>query len=695
MVQLKESELVALIRARCDAAIGGQPDARTARQKAFDQFMGKATGTEVPGRPTIQSMDVNSMITAVSAQMAVSFSTDTIATFSGTGQQDEQAAQAESQAVNKIIVENNGGFRQILGGVQGALLYRTGYMKVYWQENRERRLLRMPDIKPADLPILGESEPGIERRVAAYNPKTKTASVEITKVSKRLTVRPVNIDRFFMDLEWDEADIAGCPLTGEVQYKTRDQLLREGVPQGLVKELQAEHRNAGIEAGPQAQQTFGNADPIGKSMELIRTYDVYVRMALDGDDGYAYLYHCEIPAIGPAEFLAEPELCPMVPYACGTAFPIVGQHDGEALSDKLRYVQDGKTELYRQWIENVRSCSYGRYGVVSGQANEDDVKNPVGGKPVRIKRPDAIVAIPILDAGASIKMALEEYDKMRTEMGGAAIDMIGAEMQLAQDTAHGTERVYASKELLVSYMTRNLAESLVRGVYLLTHATLRTGEGGPVDVKIADQWQQVDPTQWPERTYCNVKVGYSMGERMQISQALLQAIGLAKEALANGLEGVLITKQGLYRMVIDFLTMQLVTNADQYWVDPSSPNAIAAGQQAQQAAKDAALENARQQAEALAAPERVKAASDKYKTDADLEFKYFDAILTNSTKQAESETKGVIDLATARTQAIAARASNGGSNNRPGGGSKSGNTPNGGGKPSTKKPNGGTSSKPT
>jgi hypothetical protein len=692
MVSITESDLVTLIRQRCDAAIGGQPDAVNARQKAFDQFMGKATGTEVPGRPTIQSMDVNSMITAVSAQMAVSFSTDTIATFSGTGQQDEQAAQAESQAVNKIIVEDNGGFRQILGGVQGALLYRTGYMKVYWQDNRERRLLRMNDIKPADLPILGESEPGIERRVAAYNPKTGVASVEVTKIKKRLCVRPVNINRFFYDLDWDEAQIAECPLTGEVEYKSRDQLLREGVPPALVKELQAEKRNAGIEASLQ-QQTFGNADPIGKQMELIRTYDVYVRMALDGDDGYAYLYHCEIPAIGPAEFLQEPELCPMVPYACGTAFPIVGQHDGEALSDKLRYVQDGKTELYRQWIENVRSCSYGRYGVVSGQANEEDVKNPVGGKPIRIKRADAIFPIPIVDAGASIKMALEEYDKMRTEMGGAAIDMIGAEMQLAQDTAHGTERVYASKELLVSYMTRNLAESLVRGVYLLTHATLRTGEGGPVDVKVQDEWQQVDPTQWPERTYCNVKVGYSMGERMQISQALLQAIGLAKEALANGLEGVLVTKQGLYRMVLDFLTMQLVTNADQYFVDPASPSAIQAGEQAQQAAKDAALENARQQAEALAAPERVKAASDKYKTDSDLEFKYFNAILDNSTKQAESDTKGVIDLATARTQANAARTANAASIGGSGSGNNGSNTSGSGNRPKGKKPNGGNSGK--
>src|SRR4029077_4852964 len=106
------------------------------------------------------------------------------------------------------------------------------------------------------------------------------------------------------------------------------------------------------------------------------------------------------------------------------------------------------------------------------------------GRPIRMKRPDSIVPIPVADVGPSIQLALRELDKQRTERGGAAVEMIGAEMQIAGDSAHGVDRMYAAPKLLFSYMTRNMAESLIRGVFLLAHAELRDGDGGPINIKM-------------------------------------------------------------------------------------------------------------------------------------------------------------------------------------------------------------------
>jgi hypothetical protein len=298
-----------------------------------------------------------------------------------------------------------------------------------------------------------------------------------------------------------------------------------------------------------------------------------------------------------------------------------------------------------------------------------------------MKRPDALVPIPVIDVGPSIKMALDHFDQMRTELGGASVDFLRADAQIAQDTAHGTERVYASKEFLVSYMTRNLAESLIRGVYLICHAQLRTGQGGPIQVKVADTWQAVDPTAWEPRTHCKVNVGYSMGERAQISQALAQAIALAKEAMASGLEGQLVTKQGLYRMVIDWLTMQLVTNADAYFVDPTSPQAQQAAQAIAQAQQQAQLQAAQAQAEILAMPERVKADADHEKFTAELEFKYFDTILDAAIKGDEGEQRTVVDIAKLRADQAVRTAANKGNDRSNGPDPKGGgNQPGGGGR---------------
>lgn len=689
MVAMTERDRVTNLRARIAAAITGGADARAQRERAWRQFAGLPNGAEAAGNQSqVQSMDVNSMVTAVCAQMAVSFSTDSVASFTANSEEDEQKAQAESSAVNKIIVEDNGGFKTLLGGVQSALLYRSGYVKVYWKTNRHRQIVRMSGVKAGDLPVMAESEPGIERRVIAFNPAKGTASIEVTKVSKLLTVRPVVADRFFYDLDWDEADISNCPLAGEVYYKTRDDLVREGVDPAVVRALKATQRNTGQEASARSQQPDQQGQPaVSSSMDVVRIYDAYVRMTMDDGD-YAFLYHVRIADEGEAVFLEEPELASMMPYASGSAFPIVGKHDGEALAEKLRFIQDGKTEMLRQWYANVRSCSYGRFGVVVGQADADDIMNPVGGGAVRLKRPDAIVPIPVIDVGASIKMALMQYDQMRTEMGGAAVDFLAAEAQVAQDTAHGTERVYASKEVLVSYMTRNLAESLIRGVYLIAHAQLRTGEGGPISVKVADSWQQVNPADWQERTHAKVNVGYSMGERMQISGALFSAIALAKEALANGLEGQLVTKQGLYRMVLDWLTMQQVQNGDSYFVDPTSPQAQQAAQQAQEARDKQAMEAARQQAEILGMPERIKAEHDKFKQEQELEFKYFNAVLEASINGDRAETGMVVDLANIRANADAARLSDTRQSGSDGGEDEGRGDERGGGKQSAKRGSG-------
>jgi hypothetical protein len=361
-----------------------------------------------------------------------------------------------------------------------------------------------------------------------------------------------------------------------------------------------------------------------------------------------------MPDGGPdPDWLLEPEQAGRIPYAAGTAFPIANSHEGEALSDKVAGIQESKTQFLSQWLENVKNCSYGRLGAVVGGVELEDVLTPKGGRPIRMKRPDSIVPIPVADVGPSIQMALRELDKQRTERGGSAVEMIGAEMQIAGDSAHGVERMYASAELLISYMIRNLAESLVRGVFLLSHAELRDGDGGPINIKMADQYVTVDPSQWKARSYCNVDVGYSMGERMHVSQTLFQGLQMYGQALAQGLEGEVVSKAGLYKMTIDWLRVNLIDNPESYFIDPTSQAAQQAAQQKQQMAQAQAQQTADQASQIAALPEQIAAEKDKYKSDQETAFKYFDSVLTAMTKQSETESKGVIDFANARAEAEA------------------------------------------
>ena len=52
---------------------------------------------------------------------------------------------------------------------------------------------------------------------------------------------------------------------------------------------------------------------------------------------------------------------------------------------------------------------------------------------------------------------------------------------------------YSAQETTTSYMGRNFS-AIYREVFMLMHAELRTGEGGPITLKVAEEWTQQDPT---------------------------------------------------------------------------------------------------------------------------------------------------------------------------------------------------------
>jgi hypothetical protein len=668
--------IVAHLRQSIETSLDAASRGNQQRARAWQQFMLEPTGTEQDGQSTIQSADVNSMITAVCAQMVISFSTDAVVTLEAESAEDEEAAAAESRAVNKVAIQDNGGFSVMLGGVQNALMYRNGYLKVWWDSDVDRSTMTIPGVSEELLPIAmdttddatGQPDPTLKKRLVSYNPEKQVARIEVTKTVKSLTVDAVANDRFFMTPDWDRMSLHNCPLTGEVHYKTRNDLVRMGVPQAVVDDLPATVRNSGSESNGRRRK--GQVvDPIVKAMEICRVFEAYAWLSFDEKDDTAYLYRCWLSeAAGSEDWLLDPDPVSRVPYCAGTAFPIANRHHGEALSDKLSSIQSGKSELLRQWIDNVKNCSFGRFGVVAGQVEAADILAPKAGGPVRMKQINSITPIPVLDVGPSIAAALQMFDKMRTERGGAAVDMVGSEEQLAQDTAHGTERVYASKELLVSYMTRNLAESMIRGMFLLAHSELRDGQNGPISLKMNGAWTQSDPASWKPRSYCNVKMGYSMGERTQISATLFAAIQLYQAALASGLEGQLVTLDGLYKLITDWMTVNMIDNPESYLVDPASEEAKAAGETKAQQSKQQAQDTADQAAKIAALPEQIASAMAKYKSDQETQFKYFNATLQAQVDQSNAERAGVIDFAKARSEAADLRSSNAAGNRDPKGG---------------------------
>jgi hypothetical protein len=354
---------------------------------------------------------------------------------------------------------------------------------------------------------------------------------------------------------------------------------------------------------------------------------------------------------------------------------VAGQFRGHALATKLASVQDGKTELLRQLLSNIRNCSWGRFGVVQGAANADDVLSPKAGGVIRLKNPDAIVPIPVADMGPSVQIGSEILDKQRAERGGASLDLGSAPLQVASDSAHATERFYSAQESLSSYMGRNFS-NIYRDTFILMHQELRSGEGGPIALKIGEEWTQEDPTQWRERRWCTVTVAPSFGERVHMSNALSMCLQWDMGLLQMGMQDTLVTLPGLHKKICDWLRLNLVANPEAYYIDPSSQQA----QQAAQAKAEGAQMAQQQQTQMIIGIEQLKAEVEKYKVDNKTSFDYFDTVMDAQVKMSQAEEQGAVDVIRARADAEIARHSHAAGAAGSGGKASNGSAQRGGGK---------------
>jgi hypothetical protein len=254
------------------------------------------------------------------------------------------------------------------------------------------------------------------------------------------------------------------------------------------------------------------------------------------------------------------------------------------------------------------------------------------------------MAFSVPDTSANILANIEAVKRERAELGGAALDMASAPLQLNDRMgSEGVDRVYSVMEQLAAYMTRNIAQTLVRGVWLLAHATLREGWAEPVPVYVDGKWQSPIPTQWPERACVKVNPGMSPGERSRVGAALKQFLDWQVALAREGMDEILVHVDGFYKCLTAWGRVMEIPLPEQYWRDPSSDEAKAALESKQKAAARDREQKERLMQTALGL-EQLRTAFDKYKQDTDLQFRYYKEVLGAEVEEAKIAGSATVEL---------------------------------------------------
>lgn len=621
-----------------------------AREQALNYYFQRARGDEVVGRSAVVSGDVSAMVEATLAQMVEAFSSSRICEFEPLGDDDEDQAQLESDAVQWFVMGRENGFLELVAAIKEALLLRNGIVKIEAEDRKTRRTRRFGNVQPAAFSEL-VAQPGVVSH--KYDADSGELTLTVERTVREFRMQSVPLENFLYYSEWHRQDLGGIPICAERHLDTRAELIALGFPKDKVKGLTAHRHDLKTEAQARDPKNSKRiVSSIDKSQDKIEWYECYVR--LEAGDGADELHRIALAFTDGV--ILEDVTVPFVRFAAGTAILNPHRFTGISLFDKLKQNQDIRTALRRALLDNVNTTTKNRLAYLDEVANVEDVSDgrPNGGIRVRNVVQDvrqAVMALTVPDTSANILANLESTARERSEMGGSALDLQTAQMQIGGERmgSQGLDRAYSVAEQLSASMMKTIAATLLRSVFLLAHATLREYFDDPVPVKRNGKWEHVKPSQWKERHAVTVKPGMSPGERTRRVNSMGEIINAQLMLADKGMDEVLVNLPGFNRALLDWARLAEVQNPEQYFVDPESPEAMKALQskQKQAAELDAQRKALMQQAFGL---EQLRTAFEKYRTDAELQFKYWAEVLGAEVKEAELAGRATTELVKAKAE---------------------------------------------
>lgn len=621
------------------------------REQALDYYFQRERGDEVAGRSAVVSGDVSAMVEATLAQMMEAFSSDRICDFDPLDAEDETQAQLESEAVQWFVMGRENGFLELLSAIKECLLLRNGVIKIDAIDKTTRRTRRLANVQPAALAELITPDEVVGHK---YDEETGELIITIETTRREFQMYSVALENFIYSAEWCHPTLEGIPIAAERHIDTRAELISQGFSKVKVNSL-TPHKHD-LKAESKAKNPRMNKKPVNaldKSQDLVEWYEVYVRMG--ATSGVDELHRVSISYVDGV--ILEDIPVPFCRLAAGTAILNPHRFTGISLFDKLKQNQDIRTALRRALLDNVNATTKHRLAGLDGIVNPDDVTDGRVNNMVRVKAtvPDirgALMALAVPDTSGNILANLESTARERSEMGGAALDLQSAQMQIGGDRmgSQGLEKAYSVAEQLTAAMMKTVSATLIRDVFLLAHRTLREYFDEPVPIKRNGKWTYVNPSQWPERENVTVKPGMSPGERARRANALAEIINTQLMLADKGMDEVLVGINEFNRALMDWARLNEVQNPEQYYIDPESDRSKAAlqGKQKQAQELDTQKKTLMQHAFGL---EQIRSALDKYRHDSELQFKYFAEILGVEVEEAKLVSGATIDIAKARKEA--------------------------------------------
>lgn len=560
-----------------------ESDIVPARTKAQKYFNGESDLGFETGRSGVVSTKVRDKVRATKpALMRVFMSSGRYVEYVPKSKDDVQFAEEATSYIHSKM-EEKGGFRILSDAFHDAMVKKTGFVKVSYEEYDEAKSYSFSGLSE----LQREAVKTQENVEIVEEEETEAGwDIRITSTVKSgdICVESLPPEEFFIDE--NARSIDDFYVCGHRTDMRVGDLTGMGYDADKIAQMAGTVEMEDVDGGEDDERRGYSADgeeiTTDDSMRRLMVTEAYMRMDVDGT-GVPVLYRFLMGGTG--YDLIDHEPVDDVPFAVFEIDPEPHTFFGRSIPDLIMGDQDASTSILRGMLDNIALVNDPRTEVVEDLVDLDDLMNTEIGAIVRVKERGAVAPLVTPFVAGQTLPAMQYYDQTIDEKSGITQAAAGLDPDALQSTTRqGVNATITAAAGQVEVMARNLAEGGVSRMFRLMLKMAVKHSDKPHSMQMNGTFVDVKPENWNDAMDVSVNVGLGTGreeEKLMMLQALLAQQKEVYQSYGPG-NGI-VTLENITNTITDMIAMVGMRNPNRYFrqVTPEMEQQMAA-QAAQQ-----------------------------------------------------------------------------------------------------------------
>ena len=540
-------------------------------------YYGEPFGNEKDGFSQVVTRDVLETVEGIMPELMKIFAgTDQVVEFDPVGPQDEEKVEIEARYINHVFMNRASGYKVLYDWFKDALIMKNGYIKVEWDDCEEVQFREFAGLTEEEFKFLEEGQESedpmlfaTEYEIEDYE-QDEDDSYRVRLKITRMRGRPVvcNIPAENFRIRERSTSIQDSDFVAHVIPKTIGELIEDGYDEDDVYAATRRHWDTTLEdarfRNPDEPQFYPTSQ--GRQNTEVDFVEAYVR-CFDPADDRVKLFKCHYVDNNVLDWM-EVDRIPIISLS-----PIMmpHKHTGLAVADLVRDIQEIRSAIMRQVLDNLALQNAGRWSAIEGQVNlQDAINNKIGGI-VRMKMPGAFSRLDTPDLSAHTIPVLEQLYMQKEDRTGVSRMTAGVDENAlsSHQTATAVNMVMTAAQSKILLIARNFAETGVKELFLELYNLIREYQTKPDLVPISGRYAIVNPEEWIDRHDIHVTVGIGRGNK-DAQLMHLQGISQMLQMIGQTPYGYLITAENAFNFANEFIKNSGYDNAVKFISHPST-----------------------------------------------------------------------------------------------------------------------------